>query len=1781
MLPLRNQEDLQSFLQRLQEPSSPDYHKYLTVEQFTEQYGPTEADYQAVVEFAQANGFTVTQTPKNRMLVSANATVVQVNRAFHVTMSSYRHPTEERSFYSPNSAPMVNLGVPISQVVGLDNFARPHSQASKATPGTVHGDTSDFTGSGPNQAMLARDMRAAYYGDGPLTGAGQSVGLVEFENYDINDVVLSFDGEATVATNGDNYTLTYTPASGGGPYTIAINNVLIDGGTMLGSDDGEAVLDIVQPIGMAPGISQVIVYISSGSDVDMFNQMAVDNSAKQLSTSWGWSNNSAADDPIFMEFAAQGQTMFVASGDSGAYWYGTPWAFPGDDPYITSVGGTDLVTSGPMGSWVSESGWSQSTGGPGSDGYALPAYQNDLANYAAGNAGVSATIRNTPDVAADGDTNSYNCSMGGCGDWGGTSFASPRWAGFMALVNQQAASAGKAPIGFLNPTIYALAESSASKYASDFHDIASGVNNCNWVDCYDPQDFSAGVGYDEVTGWGSPNGQNLINDLVGADTPSFVLTSSGTGAAIAPGASGSDVITVDAFFGFDGNVTFNTSTLPSGVTAVFSPTTATAKTPSTVTFSTVNAIPMPVPITITGSSGNLTGTATIMLASPSNCTETPVTGRLTLDNGTHWLLKTTASVPALPVGFDTIYLAPQAAGNGTWSWIGPNNFTSTNRWIGPLTMNMGDNTYVVTYTNTSGCVTQQTYVITEYSTPSLYVQGPATAVVAQSDSSLPEAILVKSVNGFASATTLSVSGLPSGVTAQFSTNTVTPAANGSGQTTLTFTASADTVVGSYTVTVTGTSGSVVNSTTIPLMIANSAASCEGIAPLTQPYIEKNNGDWLISTAQTVGLNTPVSLDMDSINFNNGTWVWYGPNGYTSISQTDRGIYSIPLVAGLNLFEAVYIEPNNCISTQSFAITAQTGPSPGLMVASPALAVEQGSSGTNVAVVSSLYSFSGNVTMSAQGVPDGVTATFSSSMAALASNGTAMPVLTLSVSAEAVPGNYTVMMTATAGGTSASVPFEFDVLAAQGCSPQLTVTPYISVDGGNWTSQPSATVSTTASVELDLSPNPFMDGEWYWTGPNGYFYSSGIYDAVASIPLNAGKNEYVGTYISPTDYCEGSVAYDINATTATTFDLAATWPSAATLSPGNNWTNTITVTSVNHFNAPVTLSAAGLPAGVTAGFVPSTVTPTAGNPASSVMTLTVAATPAFGAATINVIGGSTSLTIHTPIALSVVPTSYTATLAPASLTFAAQATGSTSASQAVTLQNTGTGILTLSSIAASGVFSETNGCGKTLAPGASCIISVSFTPLADGTATGTLMVTDNATSSPQTVSLTGTGTGTPCTGNICFSGVLASPGQYAYTSQFTSAQGTIQATLTAPGNASWSIELINATLNQVASSQSGVGSVTLSYSAAAGNYGLYVSSTSGSGAWRINGSYPPPSTFTLSDSPATLTVTQGSSGTSTVTVTSLAGFNSAITLNATGLPSGVSAAFSPTAVTPAANGTAGSTLTLNVSPTAVFGNYAATVTGSSSSLTSATAINIVVTGGPPIGNLEVAADSSTGSATVQLTDSLNVRGWVADPEYGSPLGNVKVYIDGNLFGTPTLGLARADVASYFSKPAWANSGFQLTASAGALSIGSHAVTVVAIDSGGRSLTLGPLTITVSGGPPIGNLEVAADSSTGSATVQQTDSLNVRGWVADPEYGSPLGNVKVYIDGNLFGTPTLGLARADVASYFSKPAWANSGFQLTASAGALSIGSHAVTVVAIDSGGRSLTLGPLTITVSGGN
>jgi hypothetical protein len=237
-------------------------------------------------------------------------------------------------------------------------------------------------------------------------------------------------------------------------------------------------------------------------------------------------------------------------------------------------------------------------------------------------------------------------------------------------------------------------------------------------------------------------------------------------------------------------------------------------------------------------------------------------------------------------------------------------------------------------------------------------------------------------------------------------------------------------------------------------------------------------------------------------------------------------------------------------------------------------------------------------------------------------------------------------------------------------------------------------------------------------------------------------------------------------------------------------------------------------------------------------------------------------------------------------------------------------------------------------------------------------------------------------------------------------------------------------------------------------------------------------------------------------------------------------------------------------------------------------------GPPFGHLELAADSATASSTVAQSDLVLVKGWAADQVDGAPLSNVKLYIDGNLVGRPTMGIARPDVATA-EGAAYLDSGYQLTYSAATLSLGSHSVTVTAIDSGSRSTTFGPLTFTVAAGPgvapPFGHLDSVVDSVTASSTVAQLDSVVVKGWAADQIDGAPLSNVKVYIDGNLAGTPTLGIARSDVAAA-EGAAYLNSGYTLTYSVAALSLGSHSVTVIAIDSGARSTTFGPLAFTVA---
>jgi subtilase family serine protease len=330
-------------------------------------------------------------------------------------------------------------------------------------------------------------MRAAYYGSGPLKGTGQVVGLFELAGYQLSDVINFFKKVNE-------------------PLKVPVKGVSVNGAQLncppASCDDSEQALDIEMAISMAPAMKQVLVYVGS-QNPSILSKMASDNIAKQMSCSWGWSDNETVIDPIFKEFMAQGQTFFVATGDDGA---GTPGdvVWPSDDPYVTAVGGTDLVTSGPGGTWKSETGWNGTAGAPSKNNVPIPSYQQLPGVINASNGG-STTLRNYPDVSAEANTNQYSCYDGGCyGGNGGTSYAAPQWAGLTAMANQQSIENGGSTLGFLNPAIYDIGV--GTSYDSDFHDIVKGNNG----------KYNAVTGYDLVTGWGSPIGASLIDALAGS-----------------------------------------------------------------------------------------------------------------------------------------------------------------------------------------------------------------------------------------------------------------------------------------------------------------------------------------------------------------------------------------------------------------------------------------------------------------------------------------------------------------------------------------------------------------------------------------------------------------------------------------------------------------------------------------------------------------------------------------------------------------------------------------------------------------------------------------------------------------------------------------------------------------------------------------------------------------------------------------------------------------------------------------------------------------------------------------------------------------------------------------------------------------------------------------------------------------------------------------------------------------------------------------------------------------
>ena len=505
-LPLRNTSTLTTLLHDLYDPRSPKYHQYLSGADFKAQFSPSDADYNSLIAFAKAQGFTVTATPANSLLLNVQAPASVVEKAFGVQLNNYKETATGRIFFAPDREPSLDASFAVlpKGIIGLDNAVVPIKMLHKrpitpAPSGTV--------GTGMFGGYTPSDIKNAYgLNDPALTGAGQVLGLFELDGYTASDIT-GYEKQ---------YNLPATP----------IQNILVDNYSgAAGSGAIEVTLDIEMMLALTPGASNILVYeapITLLGVVDLYNQIAVDNKATVVSSSWDVPESRLdptapflpTENTIFQMMAAQGQSMFNSSGDKGAYsddGLFTPVVFdPASQPFVTGVGGTTITTTKPGGTYVSETTWNNgfdSAGGGGiSINWGLPDYQAG-AVFAASLGSI--TQRNVPDVSLDADPNTgYSIFFGGgLTVVGGTSAAAPLWASYAALANQKSLAAGNGLIGFINPAVYRVGESGV--YTTLFHDIADGSNNLV---------YPAVTGYDLATGWGSFNGTALLDYLAGVST---------------------------------------------------------------------------------------------------------------------------------------------------------------------------------------------------------------------------------------------------------------------------------------------------------------------------------------------------------------------------------------------------------------------------------------------------------------------------------------------------------------------------------------------------------------------------------------------------------------------------------------------------------------------------------------------------------------------------------------------------------------------------------------------------------------------------------------------------------------------------------------------------------------------------------------------------------------------------------------------------------------------------------------------------------------------------------------------------------------------------------------------------------------------------------------------------------------------------------------------------------------------------------------------------------------
>ena len=516
--------ELANFLANLTNTASPQYRHFLSTAQFARRFGASSSEVSALRSYLAGYGLHVGSLSKGRVVLHVRGRTMNIARAFDASVTTVRRPDGVLAAQFKSAATLpAPLALDVAGVAGLSSVVQPstrlvqrHASPKVNVATTCPSDGGETTNAPNGLGGYTPFQQAKLYGFDTAwangeTGVGQTIAVYELSPYDPGDLA------------------TYLHCFGLNPLITPIN---VDNGTT-GPLDNEPTLDIEEAVALAPG-AKIEVYQgpnNSTGPTDVYQKIADDNSASIVSTSWGTcegdpQGDPAAEQPIFEQMAAQGQTVLSAAGDSGSSDCngvtnnGLAVDDPASQPYVTGVGGLTINSINPLSQTVWNGGTGTANAGAGGGGistlWSRPSWQ------VAPGIATSQLNREVPDLSVMADPNTgfieYFTGAGGpactqnCGaGWnsiGGTSIGSPLVSALVAVAAQTCAVNR---LGFINPALYAMAN-------TGFVDVTSGSN-----DLFGVGGYNAGPGYDPASGLGSPNGAAFIAGLC---PPKFDLSKS-------------------------------------------------------------------------------------------------------------------------------------------------------------------------------------------------------------------------------------------------------------------------------------------------------------------------------------------------------------------------------------------------------------------------------------------------------------------------------------------------------------------------------------------------------------------------------------------------------------------------------------------------------------------------------------------------------------------------------------------------------------------------------------------------------------------------------------------------------------------------------------------------------------------------------------------------------------------------------------------------------------------------------------------------------------------------------------------------------------------------------------------------------------------------------------------------------------------------------------------------------------------------------------------------------